>query len=186
MRGTRLKKATALPSHPERGGTFAEAAIVTPCFLVVLFVCIQLMVVSFRSLSLQWITTEVTRDLALSRCQPNSQGCLPSTTSNNQQIWRTRDATLRVQYARTRAQQLATPLGIALQRGVTAESQVCISELQPATGGCSNPGSPGSLIQIDSTYDMPLFFSKFLFVEIPPIRLRGRAITAVENFPQIN
>jgi hypothetical protein len=186
MRDTLSTNTTVYSSHPQRGSTFAEAAIITPCFLVVLFVCIQFMVISFRSLSLQWITTEVTRDLALSRCEPRSQGCLLFTTSSGQQIWRTRNAGLRLQYARKRAAELATPFGIRLPNDPNDESKVCISELQSPTGGCSNPGSPGSLIQIDSTYDLPLFFSKFLFVEIAPVRLHGRAITAVENFPQIN
>jgi hypothetical protein len=156
------------------------------------------MFISFRALSLQWITTEVMRDLALSRCSPNETDpeCIRYITGDGTQLFRTQKRILRLRYAKQRARELAAPLGINL---ALEQPETCvpfqIQELAPPSSGsttsssenrCINLGSPGSLIQVDLTYQMPLFFSRVAFVSIPPLQLRGRAIARVEGFPQIN
>jgi hypothetical protein len=151
----------------ERGSTYAEAAIITPCFLIVVLMSIQFMIISFRAVTLQWITTKAMRHLAL--WEVNTDGT--TTTSPSQSH----------AFAYRQVSAFASAVGI---RNIP-QSAFCVQNLDNP-GGCTTTWSAGDTLQLQVTYTIPLFFTRLLFVQIPTQTVTGTAVAVVENLPQNN
>lgn len=156
----------------ERGGSFTEAVVITPCFVIVVLMSIQFMVISFRAVTLQWITTVVMRDIAL--WDDYSTGSPPPKKSE--------DPAKVLQSAQERANSLAASIGIKLDQ---TDNAFCLSNIT-TSGICIRTWSPGDTLELKLRYNIPLFFSRLLFVNIPTQTVTGTATAVVENLAQRN
>jgi hypothetical protein len=159
----------------ERGGSFADATVITPCFLIVILLSIQFMIISFRAVTLQWITTVVMRDIALWR---GSSGP-------------TQDSKIVFNYGKSRANTLASSIGIQLDEPQSSSQAFCVKTItNGALSSClvdtAANWAPGTALQLQLRYNIPLFFTKLLFVNIPTQTVTGTALAVADNFPQNN
>ncbi len=155
--------------HKERGGSFTEATIITPCFLIVILLSIQFMIISFRAVTLQWITTVVMRDIALWNISASQKSS---------------DSTAVYNYGQQRANSLASSIGIELDRAITPPAY-CVTRVSQGAG-CTNTWQSGDTLQLQLRYNIPLFFTRLFFVNIPTQTVTGTAVAVAENLPQNN
>jgi len=146
----------------EIGAVFVEAAIILPLFFILLFASMQLIVISWRQLQVQFLAAQLVRKLALPE---------DGTTPQNYDVKRTaKCATVRTKANNSAPGFNATPTG-----GQAAAI---------LTGGATNTDcayQPGSIIILTLTYDMQLFFQKFLTFGLPNIKLSGTAVGVAQG-----
>lgn len=150
----------------EIGAVFVEAAIILPLFFILLFASMQLIVISWRQLQVQFLAARLVRELAIPR-----SGTTPGTYDadrNDKCLKKVQDP----------ANSSATGFNSTLPTGGQAAA---ISYLTGAvtTQGCAY--QPGSIIILTLTYDMQLFFQKFLTFGLPNIKLRGTAVGVAQG-----
>jgi len=171
-----------IDGRKERGGSFADATVITPCFLIIILLSIQFMIVSFRAVTLQWITTVVMRDIALWRPVRTDEIGLQPTQPVVQRVF---------DHGKDRANALARSIGIQLDQTQSTPQAFCIRTITSGvTSPCfadTNPQwTPGTALQLELRYNIPLFFTKLLFVNIPTQTVTGKALAVADNFPQNN
>jgi TadE-like protein len=156
----------------EIGAVFVEAAIILPLFFILLFASMQLIVISWRQLQVQFLAADLVRDLAIP--SPETTPRTPYDTDRNNKCV----AVLAT--ANNSAPGFnATP--DAVEMAVTrAISYLTVpATTPPRTYGCGYP--PGSIIILTLTYDMQLFFQKFLTFGLPNIKLSGTAVGVAQG-----
>ena len=150
----------------EIGAVFVEAAIILPLFFILLFASMQLIVISWRQLQVQFLAAELVRILAV----PTN-----GTTPGNYATKRNTKCGDVETKANTSAPGFnSTPIP-------TNGQAAAISYLTGAvtTTGCAY--QPGSIIILTLTYDMQLFFQKFLTFGLPNIKLSGTAVGVAQG-----
>ncbi len=155
----------------EIGAVFVEAAIILPLFFILLFASMQLIVISWRQLQVQFLAAQLVRILAV----PADR-----TTPQDYDVKRTAKCADVLDTANSSAPTFnATP--DAVEMAVTrAISYLTVpATTPPRTYGCGYP--PGSIIILTLTYDMQLFFQKFLTFGLPNIKLSGTAVGVAEG-----
>ncbi len=170
MKAGSKQVSTYRESRKERGGSFADATIITPCFLIVVLLSIQFMIISFRAVTLQWITTVVMRDIALWNSGVNQR------SSNSTEV---------SSYGQQRANSLASSIGIALDPA-TSPPAYCVTNVTQSAAACTANWVSGDTLQLQLRYNIPLFFTRLLFVNIPTQTVTGTALAVADNFPQNN
>ena len=151
----------------EIGAVFVEAAIILPLFFILLFASMQLIVISWRQLQVQFLAADLVRDLAI----PS-----PETTP-------------RTPYDTDRDGKCATVLATAKSSAPGFNAKPLVGSQQAAeishiTGGATTIDcnyQPGSIIILTLTYDMQLFFQKFLTFGLPNITLKGTAVGVAQG-----
>lgn len=138
----------------EIGAVFVEAAIILPLFFILLFASMQLIVISWRQLQVQFLAAKLVRTLAIP-----SSGTTPGTSYNDD-----------------RSRKCATVLTTARSSapGFNANSPVVTISTD-----CNY--QPGQIIILTLTYDMQLFFQKFLTFGLPNIKLSGTAVGVAQG-----
>ncbi len=154
----------------EIGAVFGEAAIILPLFFILLFASMQLIVISWRQLQVQFLAAELVRKLALpsSNVQRYAQGT--STSLND-------DRTTKCRGVETTANTRATGFNATPTGGQAAAISYLTGDV--TTTGCTY--EPGSIIILTLTYDMQLFFQKFLTFGLPNIKLSGTAVGVAQG-----
>ena len=150
----------------EIGAVFVEAAIILPLFFILLFASMQLIVISWRQLQVQFLAADLVRDLAIP-----SSGTTPGTSYND-------DRNTKCGGVETTANTRATGFNATPPTGGQAAGISYLTGDVPAQG-CTY--QPGSIIILTLTYDMQLFFQKFLTFGLPNITLKGTAVGVAQG-----
>ena len=151
----------------EIGAVFVEAAIILPLFFILLFASMQLIVISWRQLQVQFLAADLVRDLAIP-----SSGTTPGTSYND-------DRTTKCGGVETTANTRATGFNATPTGGQAAAIKHITGGTTTTTPGCGY--IPGSIIILTLTYDMQLFFQNFLTFSLPNIQLTGTAVGVAEG-----
>ena len=149
----------------EIGAVFVEAAIILPLFFILLFASMQLIVISWRQLQVQFLAADLVRDLAIP-----SSGTTPGTSYND-------DRTTKCGGVETTANTRATGFNATPTGGQAA----AIKHITDGTTTTDCTYQPGSIIILTLTYDMQLFFQKFLTFGLPNITLKGTAVGVAQG-----
>lgn len=170
----------------ERGATLVEAALILPLFLAILFISIQLMLVSYRLLRFQYEVAEATRQTFT--LNSSERGNIPYVQFLQAQlIQRAQAAGMSQNLASVKIKYETSPLSSAPS---TAAPSIVLSQgcggpplFNPIGGGppVSNPPSPGSLCQVSVTVQETLFNGKFLNIGLPAINITARGIAFVQQ-----
>ncbi len=154
----------------EIGAVFVEAAIILPLFFILLFASMQLIVISWRQLQVQFLAARLVRILAV----PDA-GTDATNTASRCNIVLGSGVPIDARNANAQAPGFnATPTG-----GQAAAISYLTGAAATPTPGCGYP--PGSIIILTLTYDMQLFFQKFLTFGLPNIKLRGTAVGVAQG-----
>ena len=155
----------------EIGAVFVEAAIILPLFFILLFASMQLIVIAWRQLQVQFLAADLVRKLAIPE-----DGTTPGTYDTNRG---TSCDTVLATANNSAPGFNATP--DAVEMAVTrAISYLTVpATTPPRTYGCGY--QPGSIIILTLTYDMQLFFQKFLTFGLPNIKLSGTAVGVAQG-----
>ena len=152
----------------EIGAVFVEAAIILPLFFILLFASMQLIVISWRQLQVQFLAAQLVRILAV----PDA-GTDATNTASRCNIVLGSGVPIDARNANAQAP--------GFNAKPTGGQAAAISYLTGAvtTTGCTYP--PGSIIILTLTYDMQLFFQKFLTFGLPNIKLSGTAVGVAQG-----
>ena len=151
----------------EIGAVFVEAAIILPLFFILLFASMQLIVIAWRQIEVQFLAADLVRILAVP-----TDVTTPGNYATNRNT--------KCGGVETTANTSAPGFNSTLPTGGQA---AVISYLTGAattpTPGCGY--IPGSIIILTLTYDMQLFFQNFLTFSLPNIQLTGTAVGVAEG-----
>lgn len=149
----------------EIGAVFVEAAIILPLFFILLFASMQLIVISWRQLQVQFLAAELVRKLAIPEINTT-----PGNYATNRNT--------KCGGVETTANTRATGFNATPPTGGQAAGISYLTGDVPAQG-CTY--QPGSIIILTLTYDMQLFFQKFLTFGLPNITLKGTAVGVAQG-----
>ena len=155
----------------EIGAVFVEAAIILPLFFILLFASMQLIVISWRQLQVQFLAAELVRILAI----PDA-GTVATNTASRCNIVLGSGVPIDARNANAQATRFNAELPASGQAAVI--SYLTGAATIPTTG-CGY--IPGSIIILTLTYDMQLFFQNFLTFSLPNVQLRGTAVGVAEG-----
>ena len=154
----------------EIGAVFVEAAIILPLFFILLFASMQLIVISWRQLEVQFLAADLVRILAV----PDA-GTVATNTASRCNIVLGSGVPIDARNANAQAPRFnATPTD-----GQAAAIKHITGGTTTTTPGCDY--IPGSIIILTLTYDMQLFFQNFLTFSLPNIQLTGTAVGVAEG-----
>ena len=154
----------------EIGAVFVEAAIILPLFFILLFASMQLIVIAWRQIEVQFLAAELVRILAV----PDAGTVATNTASRCNIVLGSGDArNANAQAPRFNAK---TPTPINPAAVIT---HIPNGTNPPFPTGCGY--IPGSIIILTLTYDMQLFFQNFLTFSLPNVQLRGTAVGVAEG-----
>ena len=152
----------------EIGAVFVEAAIILPLFFILLFASMQLIVISWRQLEVQFLAAKLVRILAV----PDA-GTVATNTASRCNIVLGSGVPIDARNANAQAPRFnATPTG-----GQAA----AIKHITDGTTTTDCAYQPGSIIILTLTYDMQLFFQNFLTFGLPSVQLRGTAVGVAQG-----
>ena len=155
----------------EIGAVFVEAAIILPLFFILLFASMQLIVISWRQLQVQFLAAQLVRILAV----PTN-----GTTPGNYATKRNTKCGDVETKANTSAPGFNAELPPLLP-GETIRQAAAIKHINDGTTTTGCGYIPGSIIILTLTYDMQLFFQNFLTFGLPSVQLRGTAVGVAEG-----
>lgn len=151
----------------EIGAVFVEAAIILPLFFILLFASMQLIVISWRQLQVQFLAANLVRILAIPEINTT-----PGNYATNRNT--------KCGGVETTANTSATGFNATPPTGGQAAAISYLTGAATApTPGCGY--IPGSIIILTLTYDMQLFFQNFLTFGLPNITLKGTAVGVAEG-----
>lgn len=161
----------------EMGAGFAEAVIGTPLFVVLMIASIQMMLMAWRSLSVQFVATQAIRELTQQRCVPENDP-IPTGGCTKQ---------MRLDYLRNTVYSLSHKYGMDIN---AENSTVCAYALATNPDGltdsdpsCRVVGDPGDLVSLRIEYRSPIAGPsnmKIGGVMLPQIPTQGLAMALVE------
>ena len=152
----------------EIGAVFVEAAIILPLFFILIFASMQLIVISWRQLEVQFLAANLVRILAIPDAGTDAADTL--SRCNLTVLDPNNPRSANAQAPRFNATPTATQAAriFYLTGAATTPMQ-----------GCGY--IPGSIIILTLTYDMQLFFQKFLTFGLPNITLKGTAVGVAQG-----
>ena len=156
----------------EIGAVFVEAAIILPLFFILLFASMQLIVISWRQLQVQFLAAELVRILAV----PDAGTVATNTASRCAIVLGAIDP----RNANAQAPRFNAELPPLLP-GETIRQAAAIKHINDGTTTTGCGYIPGSIIILTLTYDMQLFFQNFLTFGLPNVQLRGTAVGVAQG-----
>ena len=162
----------------EIGAVFVEAAIILPLFFILLFASMQLIVISWRQLEVQFLVNDLVRTMAL----PSITGMTAAElTQDRIKMWGEVKGIV-AGYKNSHGWGSSGGGGDEEDGGGGGADPVKISYLNSAGERIyALTYLPGQIIILNTTYDMPLLFQNLISFPLPTIQLNATAVAVAEE-----
>ena len=176
----------------EIGAVFVEAAIILPLFFILLFASMQLIVISWRQLEVQFLVNDLVRKMAL----PSITGMTAAElTQDRIKMW---GEVKGIVAGYKNSHGWGSSGGGGGGGDEEGEGEEGEGEEEGGGGGGADPVKisylnsageriyaltylPGQIIILNTTYDMPLLFQNLISFPLPTIQLNATAVAVAEE-----